>query len=99
MISFASFATILVMAATTYSTRIGGYLLLRNRRIDGRARRAMEAAPGCVLLAVISPAFVTSRPADLAALAITVVAASRLPMLATVAIAVAATGLLRQIMG
>lgn len=99
MISLASLSTILLMALVTYSTRVGGYLFLRNRQIAGRAKRVMEAAPGCVLLAVISPTFVASRPADLAALGITIVAASRLPMLATVAIAIAAAGLLRQVMG
>lgn len=100
MISLASLATILLMAAVTYSTRVGGYLLLRNRRIDGRAKRVMEAAPGCVLLAVVSPYFVASHPADLLALGVIVAAAaSRLPMLATVAIAVGATAVLRQTIG
>lgn len=99
MISLASLTTIVLMAFATYLTRIGGYLLLRNRQIGERAQSVMEAAPGCVLLAVISPHFVTSRPADLVALAITVIAASRLPMFATVAIAIAATALLRQIIG
>jgi uncharacterized membrane protein len=99
MISLTNLATIALMAATTYLTRLGGYLLLRNRRIDGRAKRVMEAAPGCVLLAVISPNFVSSRPADLAALTITAFAASRLPMLVTVTIAIATTGILRQIIG
>ena len=98
MTSFPGLATIALMAIVTYSTRVGGYLLFRNRPIGGRARSVMEAAPGCVLLAVISPYFVASRPADLAALAITLVAASRLPMLATVAVAVSAAGLLRQIL-
>ena len=55
----------------------------------------MEAAPGCVLLAVISPFFVASRPADLIALAITILAACRLPMLLTVIVAMGAAGILR----
>lgn len=97
MMPLASLATILAMAATTYATRIGGYLLLRDRTLSPRTRAMMEAAPGCVLLAVISPAFVASRPADLLALAITVVAASRLPMLLTVIVAVGVTGVLRHL--
>ncbi len=99
MIPAIDLATILLMAAVTYGTRAGGYLLLRNRKLSPRAEAVMQAAPGCVLIAVIAPFFVSTRPADLVALAITVVAATRLPMLATVVIAVAAAGLFRQVMG
>ena len=87
--------TILLMALVTYLTRVGGYLLLRNRTLGPRAKAVMDAAPGCVLIAVIAPHFASGRTADLAALAITVVAASRLSMLPTVLIAVASAGLLR----
>ena len=59
----------------------------------------MAAAPGSVLIAVIAPHFVSPRPADLIALAVTVVAAARLPMLATVAIAVVSAGALRHGLG
>jgi len=57
----------------------------------------MNAAPGCVLLAVIAPHFVSGRPEDLAALGVTLLAAGRLPLLATVDIAVASAGLFRLI--
>lgn len=87
--------TIGLMALATYLTRIGGYLVLRNQTLSPRARAVMDAAPGCVLIVVITPYFVSNNPADLAAIAITVVAATRLPMLATVAIAVASAGILR----
>ena len=99
MIPAANLATILLMAAATYSTRIGGYFLLRNRTLSPRAEAVMQAAPGCVLIAVIAPHFVSPRPADLAALAITALAATRLPMLETVAVAVAAGGILRHVFG
>ncbi|HEV7368089.1 AzlD family protein [Arenibaculum sp.] len=99
MIPPINLATILLMAAATYATRIGGYILLRNRRLGPRAEAVMNAAPGCVLLAVIAPYFVSPRPADLLALGITVVAAARLPMLAVVAIAVGSAGLLRHLLG
>ncbi|MBC7857932.1 MAG: AzlD family protein, partial [Burkholderiaceae bacterium] len=46
-----------------------------------------------------APNFVSDRPADLLALAITLVAATRLPMLSTVVIGVASAGLLRHFMG
>ncbi len=99
MIPAIDLATILLMALATYATRAGGYLLLRNRTLGTRARAVMAAAPGSVLIAVIAPHFVSPRPADLIALAVTVVAAARLPMLATVAIAVVSAGALRHGLG
>nr|WP_277755445.1 AzlD domain-containing protein [Rosenbergiella nectarea] len=59
-----------MMALSTYFTRIIGYLLLRNRQLSPRMQAIMDAAPGCVLITIISPYFVTDRPADLLALAI-----------------------------
>jgi uncharacterized membrane protein len=97
MIPAINLATILMMATATYATRIGGYLLLRNRTLGKRAQAMMQAAPGCVLIAVIAPHFVSPHPADLAALAVTLLAATRLPMLATVAIAVTAGGVFRHL--
>jgi uncharacterized membrane protein len=99
MIQPITLLAIVVMASATYLTRITGYLLLRNRHLSTRAIAVMEAAPGCVLIAVIAPAFVAHRLSDLAALAITLVAASRLPMLPTVIIGIVSAGLLRHIMG
>lgn len=90
---------ILAMAGVTYLTRIGGYVVLKNRALSPRATAVMEAAPGCVLISVIAPDFVSRNPADLAALAITVLAATRLSMLPTVVIGVASAGVLRWLMG
>lgn len=90
--------TILLMASVTYLTRIGGYLVLRNRTLGPRAMAVVEAAPGCVLISVIAPSFVTDNPADLAALLITLLAATRLPMLPTVLIGIASSGLLRYLL-
>ncbi len=95
MIHESTLLTIILMAAVTYLTRIGGYFALRNRTLGKRAVRVMEAIPGCVLIAVIAPHFVSSRPADLIALAVTTLAAMRLPLLPVVIIAVASAGLLR----
>jgi len=86
------------MATVTYLTRIGGYLFLRNRTLSSRLRMVMENAPGCVLITVIAPDFVTGRPADLLALAITMLAATRLPVLPTVVIAIASAGVLRHML-
>ena len=91
--------TIILMAAVTYLTRVSGYLLLRNRTLSRRATAVMEATPGCVLISVIAPHFVSSRPADLLSLAITLLAATRLPVLPTILIGVVSAGLLRHLLG
>jgi uncharacterized membrane protein len=55
----------------------------------------MDATSGCVLISVIAPYFVSGREPDLLALALTVLAATRLPLLPIVLTGVASTGLLR----
>lgn len=87
---------IILMASATYLTRTLGYLALRNRKLGKRSIAVLEAVPGCVLISVIAPAFVSSRPADLISLAVTVLAATRLSMLPTVLIGIASAGILRQ---
>ena len=58
----------------------------------------MEAAPGCVLISVIAPYFVSDKPHELIAIALTVLAASRFSMLVTVLIGVGSSGLLGYLM-
>ncbi|MBZ9853271.1 AzlD family protein [Mesorhizobium sp. CA13] len=99
MIDMTTLLAVVLMAGVTYLTRIGGYVVLRNRVLSARATAVMEAAPGCVLISVIAPAFVSKNPADLLALAVTFVAATRLSMLPTVLIGVGAAGLLRHLVG
>lgn len=91
--------TLVVMAAVTYLTRIGGYLFLRYRVLSPRTTVVMEAAPGCVLISMIAPEFVSGKVPDLMALAVTVAAATRLSLLPTVVIAVLSAGVLRHCMG
>lgn len=91
--------TIVLMAATTYLTRILGYVMLRNRTLSPRMLTVMNNVPGCVLISVIAPAFVSDKPANLLALTITLLAASRLSILPVVVIGVASTGLLRHLLG
>lgn len=98
MIDPANLLAIVLMATVTYLTRIGGYILLRNRSLSPRAMAVLEAAPGCVLISVIAPVFVSDQPSDLIALALTVFAATRLPLLPTVIIAVGSAALLRHLM-
>jgi uncharacterized membrane protein len=94
----ASLLTIVMMAFVTYVTRVSGYLFLRKRALSSRTRVILGAAPGCVLVSVIAPNFVSKHPADIIALAISLVAAIRLPLLPTVVIAITAAGLLRHVM-
>ncbi|MDO4878937.1 MAG: AzlD family protein [Neisseria sp.] len=94
MISADALLTVSGMLAVTYSTRLIGFFALRNRTLGRRAAKVMEAAPGCVLVSVIAPHFVSDRPHELAALALTVLAACRLSMLYTVLIAVSSAGIL-----
>lgn len=97
--TFITLATIIAMAAVTYLTRVGGYLLLRNRQLGPRAAATLAVAPGCVLISVIAPFFVADRPADLMALGLTLVAATRLPILPTIGVAVASAAALRALLG
>jgi len=88
--------TIVLMAASTYATRIVGFVALRDRTLSPRMRAIMESVPGCVLISVIAPAFVSRNPADLLALAVTLLVATRFSLLPTVVISVVVTGVLRQ---
>lgn len=99
MIDAAILATIVLMALSSYLTRILGYVALRNRPLSPRMREVMENVPGCVLISVIAPAFVSDKLANLLALAVTLLAATRMPLLPTVVIGIAATGALRHVLG
>lgn len=85
------------MALVTYATRVSGYLLLRNRVLSARMRRMLEAIPGCVLIAVIAPAFATQNIANLLALAMTILLASRCSFVVTVVGSIVLTALLRYV--
>ncbi|MCD0503821.1 AzlD family protein [Bordetella petrii] len=99
MIDPPNLLAIVLMASVTYLTRIGGYILLRNRSLSPRTMSVLEAAPGCVLLSVIAPVFVSDQPADLIALALTIAAATRLSLLPTVIVGVGSAALLRYLLG
>jgi uncharacterized membrane protein len=99
MIDGWTFATIVMMALVTYLTRIGGYLVLGGRALSPRTMTVLDTAPGCVLIAVIAPVFATGRTADLIALSLTMVAATRLPLLPTVLIGVGSAALARYAVG
>jgi uncharacterized membrane protein len=93
----ATLATILAMAVVTYATRIAGLLVADRLVLTGRAKAAFDAIPPAVLVAVIAPtALATGWPETLAA-AITAFAATRLPLLATIATGVVCVVLLRMV--
>lgn len=97
MIDPQTLATIALMASTTYLTRILGYVVLRNRAPSPRVLAVLGSVPGCVLISVIAPAFVSDKPANVLALVITLLAAIRFPILPTVIIGIVVTGLLRHL--
>jgi uncharacterized membrane protein len=91
-------AAILAMAAVTYATRIAGLFVADRLVLTGRAKAAFEAIPPAVLVAVIAPTALATGWAETAAAGITMVAATRLPLLATVAVGVVAVVLLRLVL-
>lgn len=98
MIHASTLIAILFIALTTYLTRLLGYVLLKNKTLSAKRKRILEIVPGCVLISVIAPYFVKDNPADLIAIVITLLAASRLPLLSTVVISMLSAALLRQIL-
>ncbi|MNR86436.1 Branched-chain amino acid transport protein (AzlD) [compost metagenome] len=95
MIHSTTLVAILLVAATTYLTRILGYVLLKNKTLSNKQRKILEVVPGCVLISVIAPYFVKDNGADLLAIAITLIAASRFSLLPTVVISMLSAALLR----
>lgn len=95
MIDLPAILTILAMALVTYVTRVSGYLLLRKRALGSRLTSVLESIPGCVLIAVIAPAFATTHPANLLSVIITILLAWRFSLLPTVIFSIAITAFLR----
>ena len=98
MIHGTTLVAILLVAATTYLTRILGYVLLKNKTLTNKQRKILEVVPGCVLISVIAPYFVKDNVADLIAIAITLIAASRFSLLPTVVISMLSAALLRTVL-
>ena len=90
---------IVAMAAATIATRIAGLVLIRYVTIGENQKRALEAIPPAVLMAVIALTALVTGPAETIAAAATAVAATRLPLLASVAVGVISVALLRQVLG
>jgi uncharacterized membrane protein len=88
-------AAILAMAVATYATRAAGLALAGRLNLSGRAKAAFDAIPPAVLTAVIAPAAIATGWPETVAAAVTALAATRLPLLATIAIGVATVVALR----
>ncbi|WOE40346.1 AzlD family protein [Acinetobacter chinensis] len=99
MIHIPTLIAIICVALTTYSTRVLGYLLLKNKKLSKRTTQILQVIPGCVLVSVIAPYFVSDNPANLIAIVITLLAACYLSLLPTVLISIVATGFLRYFIG
>jgi uncharacterized membrane protein len=81
---------ILGMALVTYATRIAGLALAGRLALSPRAQAAFDAIPPAVLIAVIAPSALATGWAETAAAAVAGIAATRLPLLAVVAVGVVA---------
>jgi uncharacterized membrane protein len=90
---------IVLMGFVTYLTRIAGLFISERFRFEGRAKAAFDALPVSVLTAVIAPTLLTSSVAESLAGVFTILAALRLPLLATVVVGVAAVVVLRLAFG
>lgn len=99
MLNHQTVAAIILMALTTYATRVTAYLILRNRVLTPRAMAVLKSSPGCVMLAFIAPFFASGAPADLLALGITLCVAMRFSMPITVISGVLAALILRHYLG
>jgi uncharacterized membrane protein len=91
----ATLAAILLMAAITYGTRIAGLLLADRLALSGRAKAAFDAIPPAVLTAVIAPTALATGWRETLAAAVAALAATRLPLLGTIAVGVGTVVALR----
>ena len=83
-------AAILAMAVVTYATRAAGFFIAGRLALRGRVRAAFDAIPPAVLVAVIAPTALATGWQETTAALVTILAAMRLPLLATVAVGVGA---------
>jgi uncharacterized membrane protein len=92
-------AAILAMALTTYATRIAGLFVRLDHAPGPRTQAAIDAIPPAVLIAVVAPTMLATGWPETIAAALTAVAATRLPLVATVAFGAASVVALRLAFG
>jgi uncharacterized membrane protein len=90
-------AAIIAMGLVTYLTRIAGIFIGARMKLTGRAAAAFDAIPPAVLIAVIAPTALATGPAETIAALIAGAVATRVPLLATITIGVAAVVVLRNL--
>jgi uncharacterized membrane protein len=91
----ATLVAILAMAVITYLTRIAGIFVAGRLALRGRAKAAFDAIPPAVLVAVIAPMALATGWRETVAALVTAIAATRLPLFATIATGVLAIVALR----
>lgn len=97
--SQASMLAILGMAVGTYLTRAGGLFLMSRVKVTPRLEAFLNAIPGAIIVSIVTPAVITSGPAEVLAGAATLGVAARtrnLPL--AIAAGVLCVWLLRQVM-
>ena len=88
--------TIMMAAAATYATRIGGHLVVsRFSSLGPRVEAALDAVPVAVLTAIVAPAFVSGGWIEVAALLAAGIAGLRLSTAWVVAIGLGVLVMLR----
>jgi uncharacterized membrane protein len=94
-----TFLAILAMAVATVLTRVSGLVLIRFVTIGPKQKRALDAIPPAVLMAVIAPTALATGPAETLAAVATAIVATRLPLLAAVATGVVVVAVARASIG
>ncbi|MEN3931331.1 AzlD domain-containing protein [Microvirga sp. W0021] len=90
---------IIGMTIVTYGTRLSGLLLAGHLKLSRRGRTALNAIPAAVLVSVIAPTALATGWAETLAAIVTIFAALRLPVLATIGIGVASVVVFRMLLG
>ncbi len=94
----ATILAIVLMGVVTYAMRIGGILVAHRLALRGRTKAAFDAIPPAVLVAVIAPTVVATGWPETIAAAVTALAATRLPLLATIVVGVVTVVALRAVL-
>ena len=89
---------IVAMGLVTWLTRIAGIFLAGRLALSGRAKSAFDAIPPAILAAVIAPTVLATGLAETLAALVTALAATRLPILATIAIGVGSVVIFRAVL-
>ena len=95
MTDSADILLIVALAIATYLTRIGGHLVLsRFGQLGAKTTAALDAVPAAVMTAIVAP-MALAGPAEGLAAVITILAALRLPIHATLVVGAGSVVLLR----